>query len=167
MKGLPAELTTIIMKTYLNKQAGWYYEKFTLKLRVNVDFCWPQHIYVYIQACTNNIENNAHGWIKSVLIWSPYLTICHHRKVGLESVRCSIYSVMWQSVLILPVWLLRSIPGPAGVREAVVSCVTLVLLRGGERVEIFLDVTLRLRVEFCLKGRQLLGHPEKPSNFYA
>lgn len=73
---------------------------------------------------------------------------------------------MRQSILILPVWLSRSIPGSAGLGEAAVRCVTLVLLWGGEGVEILLDVTLRLRVELCLKGGQLLRHPEKASNFH-
>lgn len=112
-----------------------------------------------------HIENYAHGWIKSH-ISNSYLTISHHRKIGLETIRCSIYSIMRQSILIVSVWLLCSIPGSAGVCEAAVSCITLVLLWGGKRVEIFLDVTLWLRVEFCLKGGQLLGHAEKPSNFY-
>lgn len=90
---MPEEITTINMKIYLNRQTGNFYNK-KLKLRVNVDICWPYHIYVYIQACTNNIENNAHGWIKTRLILNPYLTICDHRKIGLETIRCSIYSIM-------------------------------------------------------------------------
>lgn len=121
---------------------------------------------MYIHASAANIQNKAHGTMKSLLALDPYLTICHHRKIGLEPVRCSIYSIMWQSILILLVWLLCSIPGSAGLCEAAVSCVTLVFLWGGERVEVFLDVALRLCVEFRLKGGQLLGHPEKPSNFY-
>lgn len=73
---------------------------------------------------------------------------------------------MRQSILILLDWLLCSIPSSAGISEAVVSGVVLVLLWRGKRVEISLHVALGLGVEFCLERGQLLGHAEETSNFY-
>lgn len=95
-----------------------------------------------------------------------YLPIRHHRQIGLETVRRSIYSIMRQSVLILLDWLLRSVPVAAGIAEAVVGGVVLVLLRWGEGVEISLHVPLGLGVELRLERGQLLGHTEEPSDFY-
>lgn len=74
---------------------------------------------------------------------------------------------MRQSILILLDWLLCAFPGSARISEAVVSGVVLVLLWRGKGVEISLHIALGLGVEFCLKGRQLLGHAEETSNFYA
>lgn len=73
---------------------------------------------------------------------------------------------MRQSILILLDWLLCMFPGSAGVSEAVVSGVMLVLLWRGEGVEVTLHVALGLGVEFGLERRQLLGHAEETSNFY-
>lgn len=95
-----------------------------------------------------------------------YLTVSYHREVSLETVRRPIYSIMRQSVLILLDWLLRAFPGSAGVSEAI-GRIVLVLLWRGEGVEVSLNVALGLSVEFCLEGRQLLGHAEETSDFYA
>ena len=73
---------------------------------------------------------------------------------------------MRQSILILLDWLLCTFPGSAGISEAVVRGVMLVLLRRGEGVEVSLHVALGLSVEFCLERGQLLGHAEETSNFY-
>lgn len=105
--------------------------------------------------------------VKTAHVTDTYLTVSHHRKIGLETIWCSIYSIMRQSVLILLDWLLCSIPSSAGISEAVVSGVVLVLLRWGERVEVSLHVALGLSVELCLEWGQLLGHAEEAADFYA
>lgn len=94
-----------------------------------------------------------------------YLPISHHRKIGLETIRRPIYSIMRQSILILLDWLLCVFPGSTRISEAVVSGVVLVLLRRGKRVEVSLHIALGLGVELCLEGGQLLGHAEETSNF--
>lgn len=104
--------------------------------------------------------------VKLLKLTDTYLPIRHHRQIGLETIRRSIYSIMRQSVLILLDWLLRSVPVAAGITEAVVGGVVLVLLRWGEGVEISLHVPLGLGVELRLKRGQLLGHAEEPSDFY-
>ena len=95
-----------------------------------------------------------------------YLAISHHRKIGLEAIWRPIYSIMRKSILILLDWLLCAFPGSTGISEAVVSGIVLVLLWRGEGVEVSLHVALGLGIEFCLEGRQLLGHAEETSNFY-
>lgn len=45
--------------------------------------------------------------------------------------------------------------------------VSLVLLRRGEGVEVALQVALRLRVELCLEGRQLLRDAQEAAHFHA
>lgn len=72
-----------------------------------------------------------------------------------------------QSVFVLLDWLLCAFPRAAGISEAVVSGVVLVLLWRGEGVEVFLHVALGLSVEFGLERRQLLGHAEEPTDLYA
>lgn len=74
---------------------------------------------------------------------------------------------MRQSVLILLDWLLRSVPGSAGISEAVVGRLVLILLWRGKRVEVSLHVALGLGVEFRLKRGQLLGHTEESSHLHA
>lgn len=96
-----------------------------------------------------------------------YLPIRHHRQIGLEAVRRPIYSIVRQSVLILLDWLLRPVPVGAGVSEAAVGGVVLVLLRRGEGVEVSLHAALGLRVELRLERGQLLGDAEESPDFHA
>lgn len=103
----------------------------------------------------------------ALIFGSTYLAVGHHGKIGLETVRRSIYSTMRQSVLSLRDRLLRVIPGSSGISETTVSCVVLVFLRRSKGVEVSLHAALRLCVEFCLKGRKLLGHSKETTHFYA
>lgn len=93
-----------------------------------------------------------------------YLAIRHHGKIALEPIGRPIYSIVRQSGLILLDRLLRALPRAAGLSEAAVGGVVLVLLRRGERVEVSPHVALRLGVEFRLEGRQLLGHAEEAAD---
>lgn len=96
-----------------------------------------------------------------------YLPISHHRQIGLKAVRRPIYSIVRQSVLILLDLLLRSVPVGAGVSEAAVGGVMLVLLRRRKGVEVSLHAALGLGVELRLERGELLGHAEESPDLHA
>lgn len=74
---------------------------------------------------------------------------------------------MRQSVLILLDGVLRALPGSSRVFQVVVvSGVVFALLWRGEGVEVSLHVAVRLRVELCLEGGQLLCHAQKAPHLY-